>query len=178
MQFTLGMYGDGDFFSMKGVVEEFLEKAGMHEEETYDPNAGKPSLHPGRQANIMYDGEVIGYLGEVHPQVADTYGIGEKGICCRSGYAEDRGKATFDRKYEGIAKFPAVTSDLSMVVPKHVLVGEIEEMIVQKGGKHLESFKLFDIYEGTQIKEGFKSMAYSVVFRAKDKTMEEAESPQ
>ena len=84
-------------------------------------------------------------------------------------------KATFDRKYEGIPKFPAVTRDLSMVVPKHVLAGEIEEMIVQRGGKHLESFKLFDIYEGTQIKEGYKSMAYSVVFRAKDKTMEEAE---
>ena len=84
-------------------------------------------------------------------------------------------KASFDRKYEGIPKFPAVTRDLSMVVPKHVLAGEIEEMIVQRGGKHLESFKLFDIYEGTQIKEGYKSMAYSVVFRAKDKTMEEAE---
>ena len=63
MQFTLGMYGDGDFFSMKGVVEEFFEKIGMHEKETYDPNAGKPYLHPGRQANIMYDGKVVGYLG-------------------------------------------------------------------------------------------------------------------
>ena len=70
MQFTLGMYGSGDFFVMKGVVEEFLEKAGMHKIPQYDPNAGQPSLHPGRQANILYDGEVIGFLGEVHPQVA------------------------------------------------------------------------------------------------------------
>ena len=71
MQFTLGMYGSGDFFVMKGVVEEFLEKAGMHKIPQYDPNAGQPSLHPGRQANILYDGEVIGFLGEVHPQVLD-----------------------------------------------------------------------------------------------------------
>ena len=68
-----------------------------------------------------------------------------------------------------------MTRDLSMVVPKNVLAGDIERMIVQRGGKHLESYKLFDIYEGSQIKEGYKSMAYSVVFRAKDKTMEEAE---
>ena len=78
MQFTLGMYGEGDFFSMKGVVEEFLEKAGLSQKEIYDPKAGKTFLHPGRQANIIYDGTVIGYLGEVHPDVADTYGIGER----------------------------------------------------------------------------------------------------
>ncbi len=65
MQFTLGMYGKGDFFSMKGVVEEFFEKIGMKDRETYDPNAGKPYLHPGRQANILYDGKVVGYLGEL-----------------------------------------------------------------------------------------------------------------
>ena len=81
MQFTLGMYWDGDFFTMKGVVEEFFEKIGMKQRETYDPNAGKPYLHPGRQANIIYDGKVVGYLGEVHPEVADTYGIGERARC-------------------------------------------------------------------------------------------------
>ena len=175
MQFTLGMYGSGDFFVMKGVVEEFLEKAGMHKRAQYDPNAGHASLHPGRQANILYDGEVIGFLGEVHPQVLDNYGIGEKAYVAVLDMPKIVEKASFDRKYEGIPKFPAVTRDLSMVVPKHILAGEIEEMIVQRGGKHLESFKLFDIYEGAQIKEGYKSMAYSVVFRAKDKTMEETE---
>ena len=78
MQFTLGMYGKGDFFHMKGVVEEFFEKAGLHKKEIYRPDSGKPYLHPGRQANIVYDGVVVGYLGEVHPDVADTYGIGER----------------------------------------------------------------------------------------------------
>ena len=81
--------------------------------------------------------------------------------------------SSFDKKYEGIAKFPAVTRDISMVVPKNILVGQIEEVIEKSGGKNLESYSLFDIYEGDQIEEGFKSVAYSIVFRAKDRTLEE-----
>ncbi|MBY0758348.1 phenylalanine--tRNA ligase subunit beta [Sellimonas caecigallum] len=175
MQFTLGMYGEGDFFTMKGVVEEFLEKVGMRKKETYDPNAGKPFLHPGRQANIIYDGTVIGYLGEIHPLVAETYGIGGRAYVAVIDMPEIVSRATFDRKYEGIAKFPAVTRDISMVVPKEILAGQIEEMIEQRGGSILESYKLFDLYEGAQIKEGYKSVAYSIVFRAKDRTLEEAD---
>ena len=175
MQFTLGMYGKGDFFSMKGVIEEFFEKIGMKNKETYDPNAGRPYLHPGRQANVIYDGKVIGYLGEIHPEVADIYGIGERAYVAVIDMPEIMEYATFDRKYNGIAKYPAVTRDISMVVPKHILAGQIEEVISAKGGKYLESYALFDLYEGAQIKEGFKSVAYSTVFRAKDKTLEDAE---
>lgn len=175
MQFTLGMYGDGDFFSMKGVVEEFFEKIGMKKKETYDPNAGKPYLHPGRQANIIYEGKVVGYLGEVHPEVADNYGIGERAYVAVIDMPEIMEFATFDRKYTGIAKYPAVTRDISMVVPKSILAGQIEEIIEKMGGAYLESYKLFDLYEGAQIKAGFKSIAYSIVFRAKDRTLEEAD---
>lgn len=175
MQFTLGMYGDGDFFSMKGVVEEFFEKIGMNKRETYDPHAGKSFLHPGRQANIVYDGNVVGYLGEVHPEVADIYGIGDRAYIAVLDMPAILPYASFDRKYEGIAKYPAVTRDISMVVPKEILAGQIEEVIENKGGAYLESFALFDLYEGSQIKEGFKSIAYSIVFRAKDKTLEEAD---
>ena len=175
MQFTLGMYGDGDFFNMKGVVEEFFEKIGMKGREKYDPNAGKSFLHPGRQANIIYDGKVVGYLGEVHPEVADIYGIGERAYVAVLDMPEIIPYATFDRKYTGIAKYPAVTRDLSMVVPKTVLAGQIEHILTQRGGKILESYQLFDIYEGNQIKGGYKSMAYSLVFRAHDKTLGENE---
>lgn len=175
MQFTLGMYGEGDFFSMKGIVEEFFEKVGLHKKETYDPNAGKNFLHPGRQANIIYEGRVVGYLGEVHPQVADNYGIGERAYVAVIDIPEIVELATFDRKYEGIAKYPAVSRDISMVVPKEILVGQIEEVIEKKGGAYLESYKLFDLYEGAQIKPGFKSVAYSITFRAKDRTLEEAD---
>ena len=175
MQFTLGMYGDGDFFSMKGIVEEFLDKIGMHLKETYDPNAGKSFLHPGRQANIIYDGTVIGYLGEIHPTVAATYGIGERAYVAVLDMPSIVPMATFDRKYEGIAKFPAVTRDISMVVPKNVLVGQIEEVIAVRGGQILEKYELFDIYEGSQIKGGYKSVAYSLTFRAKDRTLTDTE---
>lgn len=175
MQFTLGMYGEGDFFDMKGVVEEFFDKIGMDKKETYDPNAGKTFLHPGRQANIIYDGEVLGYLGEVHPEVADVYGIGGRAYIAVIDMPKVEALATFDRKYEGIAKYPAVTRDISMVMKKEILVGQIEEVIEKKGGAYLEGYALFDIYEGEQIKAGYKSVAYSITFRAKDKTLEEAD---
>lgn len=175
MMFTLGMYGEGDFYDMKGVIEELLDKLGMRKRPQYDPNAGKPFLHPGRQAEISYEGTVLGYLGEVHPQVADNYGIGGRAYVAVIDILNLMESATFDRKYTGIAKYPAVSRDLSMVVPKHVLAGEIERMIEQRGGKILENYQLFDIYEGAQIKEGYKSMAYTVVFRSKDKTLTEEE---
>ena len=173
VQFTLGFYGDGDFFTMKGVVEEFLEKIGMSARPEYDPEAGKTFLHPGRQAGILYKDTVIGYLGEVHPDVADTYGLGERTYIAVLDLPEILPFASFDRKYEGIAKFPAVTRDISMVMPKTVLVGEVEKIIEKRGGKLLEKYNLFDIYEGAQIKEGFKSVAYTISFRAKDRTLED-----
>ena len=173
MQFTLGMYGEGDFFTMKGVVEEFFDSIGMYKKAKYDPNAGKVYLHPGRQANIIYDGHVVGYLGEVHPEVCDNYDIPTKVYVAVLDMPEIVPHATFDRKYEGIAKYPAVTRDISMIMPKTVLAGQIEEIIAQRGGKILESYRLFDVYEGSQIQEGFKSMAYSISFRAKDRTLEE-----
>ncbi len=175
MQFTLGMYGDGDFYTMKGVVEEFFDKVGLHGKETYDPEAGKPFLHPGRQANIIYEGKVAGYLGEIHPQVADNYSIKERVYVAVIDMPEVVSLANFDRKYQGIAKYPAVSRDISMVMPKGILVGEVEKVFDTKGGQYLESYELFDIYEGTQIKAGFKSVAYSLTFRAKDKTLEEAD---
>ena len=132
-------------------------------------------LHPGRQANVIYDGQVIGYLGEVHPTVAANYSIKDRVYVAVIDMPEIVSRATFDRKYEGIAKFPAVSRDISMVVPKEVLAGQIEAVIAQRGGKILENYQLFDIYEGSQIKEGYKSMAYSVTFRAKDRTLEDAD---
>ncbi len=175
MQFTLGMYGDGDFFSMKGVVEEFFEKIGLHKKEVYDPKSGRPYLHPGRQADIIYDGVAVGYLGEIHPDVADAYGIGTRAYIAVLDMPEIVGRASFDRKYTGIARYPSVTRDISMVMPKEILVGQVEEVIEKKGGAYLESYALFDLYEGAQIKAGYKSVAYSIVFRAKDKTLEDGE---
>ena len=171
MQFTLGFYGDGDFFTMKGVIEEFLDSIGIKDGIMYDGKAGRPYLHPGRQANIIYDGVILGYLGEVHPEVADNYEIGTKTYIAVLDMPNIVPRATFDRKYTGVARFPGVTRDISMVVPKEIPVGDIEAMIRQRGGKLLETYSLFDIYEGEQIKEGFKSVAYSITFRASDRTL-------
>lgn len=175
MQFTLGMYGEGDFFTMKGVVEEFFYKVGMTMKAEYDPKSGRPYLHPGRQANIVYDGKVVGYLGEVHPIVAANYNIKDRVYVAVIDMPSIMDETTFDRKYEGIAKFPAATRDISMVVPKEILAGDIEKVFDSKGGAYLESYTLFDIYEGAQIKPGYKSIAYSLTFRAKDKNLEEAD---
>ena len=174
-QLTLGMFGEGDFFDLKGVVEEVVEAIGLKKLKTYDPKAGKNFLHPGRQANIMYGDVVLGYMGEVHPDVADTYGIGEKAYVAVIDMPTVMELADFSVKYTGIAKYPAVSRDLSMVMKKEILVGQVEEIIRKKGGKLLESCTLFDVYEGNQIADGYKSVAYSISFRATDHTLEEKE---
>ena len=175
MQFTLGFYGDGDFFTMKGVVEEFLGQVGINKNITYDPKAGKTFLHPGRQANVICDDKVIGYLGEVHPLVCENYAMKTRAYVAIIDMPYIYEMANFDKKYEGIAKFPAVSRDISMVVPKEIMVGQIEDVIKQRGGNILEDYNLFDIYEGDQIEKGFKSVAYNIVFRAKDRTLEESD---
>lgn len=175
MQFTLGMYGSGDFFTMKGVVEEFFDKVGMRKKPHYNPVCGHPYLHPGRKAEIVYEGVVIGYLGELHPEAAENYKIGDRAYVAVIDMPAIMEFTTFDRKYTGIARFPAVTRDISMVVPKAVMVGQIEDVLEVRGGKVLEGYHLFDIYEGSQVQEGYKSVAYSITFRAKDHTLEEKE---
>lgn len=175
VKFTLGMYGEGDFYTMKGVCEEFFEKVGMKGKVTYSPDSGKNYLHPGRQANICYGGELLGYLGEVHPLVAENYGIKSRVYVAVIDMPTIMELANFDYKFEDLTKYPAVLRDISMVVPKNVLAGDIEAILEERGGKILESYELFDIYEGDQIKAGYKSMAYSIVFRAKDRTLEDAD---
>ena len=173
MQLTFGMYGDGDFFTMKGVVEELLSQLGLRNKAEYDPTADLPFLHPGRKASVVYDGTVIGYLGEVHPTVAANYAIKERVYIVVVDMPEIVSRASFDYKYEGITNFPVSSRDLSMVVPKNILVGDIEKVFDEKGGAYLESYELFDVYEGEQIEKGFKSVAYSLKFRGKDKNLEE-----
>ena len=157
------------------MVEEFFDKVGMSKKPHYDPNGDHPYLHPGRKADIVYDKKVVGFLGELHPEVADNYKIGDRAYIAVIDMPAIMEYTTFDRKYTGIARFPAVTRDISMVVPKDIMVGQIEDIIEQRGGKVLESYHLFDIYEGAQVLAGHKSVAYSITFRAKDHTLEEKE---
>ena len=147
MQFTLGFYGDGDFFTMKGVIEEFFEKVGMSEKPAYDPTDKKPFLHPGRQADIVYNGTVMGYLGELHPDVADNYKIGEKAYVAVIDMPALIPCTTFDRKYTGIAKYPAVTRDLSMVMKKYILAVSYT---------HLEEYEEYGVPYDMEVLEAAK----------------------
>ena len=175
MKLTLGFYGEGDFFDMKGIIEMILTKLGLKKVPEYAVGELKNYLHPGRQAEISYEGENIGFLGEVHPTVRKTYGIQERAIIAVIDMPTVDKFASFDRKFIGIARFPAVSRDISMLVPHAVTNGEIEKVIIQRGGKLLESCRLFDIYEGAPVQAGYKSMAYNLTFRNKEKTMEEAD---
>ncbi len=179
MQFTLGMYGEGDFFTMKGVVEDFLEMACVTKEVLFSPvmtDRIRPYLHPGRKADIWCNQKRVGFLGELHPLVQETYGIRERVILAVLDLPEVLlQQDTTGRKYEKISNFPQVTRDISLVAPKSVLVGDIECAIREAAGEHFESVALFDLYEGDQIEENHKSVAFTITFRGKDKTLSEEE---
>lgn len=173
MMLTLGMYGEGDFFDMKGCVEGIFEKTGIREVITYEPKEERTWLHPGRRADILAGEDTIGFLGEIHPEVADNYEIGTKVYVAVLDIEILAKMASFDVKYKGVAKFPAVTRDISLVMKKSILAGQVEEVIRQSGGKLLEDYHLFDIYEGSNVGADEKSLAYSIRFRAKDRTLED-----
>ena len=175
MKLTMAMYGSGDFFDLKGVLEEMFEKLGFGKEVTFKPTGAHTFLHPGRQADIEKGKLQIGYMGQLHPEAGDNYGIKADVYVAVINMDVVTMLSTFDRKYEGIAKVPAVIRDLSMVVDKSIFVGQIEAVIKKCGGKLLEKVELFDVYEGEQVADGKKSVAYSMTFRAKDKTLEDAE---
>lgn len=174
MRLTLGMYGEGDFFTMKGVLEEIFDKLGATGIEC-EPAGDIPYLHPGRQARLMKGKLEVGMLGQLHPEAGDNYNLKADTYVAVLNMEVLTMLADFDRKYEGIAKFPASTRDLSMVMDKGIFVGQIEHVIKKSAGKILESCELFDVYEGEQVGIGKKSIAFSLVFRAKDRNLESAE---
>lgn len=175
MRLTLGMYGDGDFFTLKGAVEEIFEKLGIAGQVDFEPCSDIPYLHPGRQAKMVKGKLSLGLMGQVHPEVGDNYNMKTEAYVAVLNMDVLTMLARFDRKYEGIAKYPASTRDLSMVMDKSLFVGQIEHVITQNAGKILESLELFDVYEGEQVGTGKKSVAFSLIFRAKDRNLESAE---
>ena len=172
---ALGMYGTGDFFTIKGVAEAVLKKLGLNGITEYKPGSRK-YLHPGRQAEVFYNGKEIAYLGEVHPVVQKNFEIGERTYIAVIDLKTVMEVPSYTAKYKGVPKFPAITREISLSMRKDVTAGEIEEIIRKKGGKILESYELFDIYEGSQLLKGYKSLAYKIVFRAPDRTLTDEEA--
>ncbi len=171
---SIGMYGrDVDFYALKGVVEMVFETAGMKDRVEILPVSTEPYLHPGRQAQYVMDGQVIATLGEVHPKAASGYGIDTRVYLAQINLDAVIGAMVADKLYHPLPKYPAITRDIALRVPKHVYVQQIETIIRKDAGELLESCKLFDVYEGAQVGEGYKSVAYTLVFRHKNKTLED-----
>ena len=174
LKLTLGMYGNVDFFDLKGTVEELFDKLGIKNVE-YDRASEYSYLHPGRTANVSLQGKVIGMIGEVHPLVLENYGIKTKSYIAVLDFEAILEGVQLISSYESLPKYPSMTRDIAMLVKDEVLVKQIEDIIKQRSGNLMESFKLFDVYKGKQIEEGYKSVAYSITFRAKDRTLTDEE---
>ena len=175
MTLTLGFIGEGDFFSLKGEIEELLAHCGLNGRFRYDGNCEKPYYHPGRKANILYEGKVLGTMGEIHPDVLKNFDLKERAYVAVLDLEEVYPLAGDHKKYTPVAKFPAVSHDFSLLVPLNVTAGEVEDEIREAASPLLEKVELFDIYEGAQVLAGFKSLSYNVSLRAKDHTLSEEE---
>ena len=170
----IGMYGEVDFYTIKGIVEEFLANVGIKgcdylREENY------PTFHPGRTANIIYNNKVLGVLGEIHPDVAKNYDIKERTYICELDFDSIVEEAVFERKYKALPKYPAVERDIAVVINKDILVGDIEKVIWENGKDIIEEVNLFDVYTGDQILKDKKSVAFSIVYRSDKKTLTDDE---
>ena len=167
----MGMYGEKtDFYDLKGVCEAIVSGMNM-KKVSYEPCTDNPTFHPGRCADIYANGVKIGTLGQIHPAVAENYGVECAIYAAEISLSGIMAAGNAEVKYKQLPKFPAVTRDIAMLVDSAVPVAKLEAVMVKAGGKLLESVNLFDVYEGKQIPEGKKSVAYSAVFRAADRSL-------
>ncbi|WP_294358116.1 phenylalanine--tRNA ligase subunit beta [uncultured Clostridium sp.] len=171
---TIGLYGGVDYLNLKGVVENILDhfkvKSAKFERETENP-----SFHPGKTAKVVIGREVIATVGEVHPDVAENYGIDERAFIAVINLDKLYSFVKKNNKYTPLPKFPAVTRDLAVLIDDEVLVADIEEVIKKQGGALVEEYNLFDVYKGAQVPEGKKSVAYSIVYRDPNKTLKDSD---
>lgn len=174
---TLGMYGgDADYYTMKGMIEQILEELGINDVEyvraadceVFDE---KYALHPGRSAVILKDGVHLGIMGEVHPEVQNTYKLGTKTYAAKLNIDELMSAASGRITYKPLPKFPATTRDLSLICDDEIPVAELEKAIKGAVGKILEKVTLFDVYKGKQIEDGKKSVSYSISMRSHEGTL-------
>jgi len=167
-----GVYGLGaDFYFLKGCVEKIFAKDGLGEP-VFVPAENIPTFHPGRCARILCEnGESLGVMGELHPDVAARFGLGERTCCLELDFDRIAENADMDRDYAPLAKYPAVLRDIALLVDDETPVGKMLETIRQRGGRLLEKAELFDVYRGKQVPEGKKSVAFGLTFRDSEKTL-------
>ncbi len=173
-QIAIGMYGECDFYDLKGIAEQLLEAVGIAKY-TFKPETEDPSFHPGRCATVWVKGRKFGILGQVHPQAAANFKIGTEVYCAVLDFPALLEFATDEKHYQALPKFPATGRDIALILDKTVNVGEIAGVIEAHKGDILREYALFDVYEGAQVGEGKKSVAYSLTFRADDRTLTDGE---
>ncbi|WP_337740728.1 phenylalanine--tRNA ligase subunit beta [Allisonella histaminiformans] len=162
-----------DFFDIKGIVENVLAKLGITD---YDIQRSVcPVFHPGVSADFVKDGKVLVSFGELHPAVLDNFDIKQKVYGFSMSLSELNDYISGEVAFQPIPKFPASARDLAILVPEELSDADVEAIITKRGGKHLESLTLFDLYQGKQVPEGYKSMAYSLAFRAPDRTLTDSD---
>lgn len=167
---TIGMYGNTDFFGIKGIVEHTIDTLGIKDAE-FLPEKNIFWMHPGRTARIEIGGKYAGYVGELHPQVAHNYGIGTRVYIAVMDEKTLIDASDLITVYKPLPKYPAMVRDISMLVKDEVYVRDIEKEIELNGGNLVENIALFDVYKGGQISEGDKSVSFSITFRAQDRTL-------
>jgi phenylalanyl-tRNA synthetase beta chain len=172
---TLGIIGQKDFFDLKGIIEGLFHNINLMGFDI-QPKEDHPVFHPGRCAAYTIDNSEFAILGEVHPKVALNYGIEQKAYCAVIDFEIIFNYSKNEITYAPLPKFPAITRDIALITDKDMLCGTIEKCIRKYAGKSLETLTLFDVYEGKQVANGQKSMAYSIVLRNKDKTLTDADA--
>ena len=166
-----GTYGEHEnFFTLKGEVDTLLEQLNVHPA-TYVADTKNPSYHPGRCADIMIDGKKLGVIGQIHPLVAEGYGISGEVYVAELDFTGLQSALAPERVFHRLPKFPTVSRDLALVCDEAMTVGMLEACIKKAGGKLLRSIQLFDIYRGPGIAPGKKSVAFSLELRADDRTL-------
>ncbi|QCX32935.1 phenylalanine--tRNA ligase subunit beta [Caloramator sp. E03] len=170
----IGMYGKVDFFDLKGIVENLLDMLGIDKVE-FEREEDNSIFHPGRAARINIRKKNAGVFGEVHPDVAENYEIEERVYVAEIDLKTLFSASKSEKIYKPLPKFPAITRDIAMIVDENITVSELEKTIKKSGNELIESIKLFDVYKGKQIPEGLKSVAFSITFRAEDRTLKDEE---
>lgn len=172
---TIGMYGDDiDFYTVKGLIENVLETSSINRYDIVRETENE-SYHTGRCANIKVGIDVIATIGEVHPEVLDNYGIEKRAYLAEVNLSKVTKYSKVNKKYVEVPKFPAVERDIAIIVDEKVEVGQIEKIIIKKAKKLLEKMQLFDIYRNEKLGDNKKSVAYSLIFRDKNRTLSDEE---
>ena len=168
---SIGMYGsEVDFFVLKGIIENIFNSVGLKGYEI-EPETTNTTFHPGRCAKVLYNNICLGVFGELHPNVIENYNLGQRVYVCEINTDLVFEKSDLSKTYTPLPKYPSTSRDIALIVKDEIFVKQIEDIIKANSCGIVESYNLFDVYKGSQIEKGYKSIAYSITYRSLEKTL-------